>query len=128
MCREFADAGRLQLLELRGGGETLAMKCNLLAGDTIFCFKIAYEEKWASLSPGIQLELDMLKLFHEESEARFIDSCADANNSMINRLWPDRRSLVTQVLPGHGASGRAARPALIAARSLRERTQKRRAR
>jgi CelD/BcsL family acetyltransferase involved in cellulose biosynthesis len=128
MCAEFAREGRLQFLELRGGGQTLAMKCNLFAGNAIFCFKIAYEEKWASLSPGIQLELDMLKLFHEESEARFIDSCADANNSMINRLWPDRRTLVTQVLPGSGPRGRVARPALLAAHALRERSQKRRAR
>jgi CelD/BcsL family acetyltransferase involved in cellulose biosynthesis len=126
MCSQFAELGRLQLLELRGGGETLAAKVNLLAGDSVFCFKIAYRESWSTYSPGIQLELDMLKLFHEESEAQFIDSCADPNNAMINRLWPDRRSLSTQVLPAAGLRGTAARPALNAARSLRERKQKRR--
>jgi CelD/BcsL family acetyltransferase involved in cellulose biosynthesis len=126
MCRGFAELGRLQLLELQGAGRTIAAKCNLLAADTIFCLKITYDEEWSSLSPGILLELDMLKLFHEESEATSMDSCADPNNAMINRLWPDRRVLTTQTLPTRGASGRAARLALVAARSLRDRNREER--
>ena len=127
MCGEFAGAGRLQMLELRSGDRTLAIKCNLTAGDTIFCIKIAYDEAWSSSSPGIQLEVDMLKFFHEESEALLIDSCADSNNAMINRLWPDRRPLATWILPSQGVAGRATRPLLAAASSLRERKQMRRA-
>jgi CelD/BcsL family acetyltransferase involved in cellulose biosynthesis len=125
MCRGYADLGRLQLLELQAGGRTVAAKCNLIAGKGIFCLKIAYDEKWSSLSPGIQLEIAMLKFFHEESETLFMDSCADPNNAMINRLWPDRRTLSTFVLPAHGVRGRAARTALEAARSLRNRKRDR---
>jgi CelD/BcsL family acetyltransferase involved in cellulose biosynthesis len=121
MCRGFAAQGRLQLLELQGSGQTAAAKCNLIAGDTIFFFKIAYDEKLSSLSPGILLELEMLKFFHDESEANLMDSCADTNNAMINRLWPDRRSLATYALPVSGIRGHAARPALVSAKSLRDR-------
>jgi hypothetical protein len=126
MCRAFAAQGRLQLLALQAGGQTVAAKCNLLAGDAIFCLKIAYDDQWSSLSPGILLEIDMLKVFHDETEADFIDSCADPNNAMINRLWPDRRELATYVLPAGSPKGRVARPALTAACSLRNRKRDRR--
>ncbi len=126
MCRGFAELGRLQVLELQGADRVVAAKCNLLAGDTIFFFKIAYDEAWSSYSPGILLELDMLKFFHDESEANFMDSCADPNNAMINRLWPDRRPIATHALPADGLSGRAIRPALAAARFARDRKRDRR--
>jgi CelD/BcsL family acetyltransferase involved in cellulose biosynthesis len=125
MCRGFAELGRLQMLELQGPDQAVAAKCNLLAGDTIFFFKIAYDEAWSSYSPGILLELDMLKFFHEESEANFMDSCADPNNAMINRLWPDRRPIATHAIPVGGLSGRAIRPALAAARFARDRKRER---
>ena len=121
MCRGFAEQGRLQLLELQANDQTVAAKCNLLAGNGLFCLKIAYDHQWSSMSPGILLELDTLKVFHEQTEATFIDSCADPNNAMINRLWPDRRELATYALPAQGPRGRVARPALSAARSIRNR-------
>jgi CelD/BcsL family acetyltransferase involved in cellulose biosynthesis len=126
MCRGFAELGRLQLLELRSANHVTATKCNLLAGDTIFLFKIAYDETWSSYSPGILLELEMLKFFHDESEANFMDSCADPNNAMINRLWPDRRPITSHAVPTVGLTGRASRSALAAARFARERKRNRR--
>ena len=33
------------------------MKCNVLSGDAVFCFKIAHDETFARFSPGVQLEL-----------------------------------------------------------------------
>lgn len=126
MCREFAALGRLQLLELHGCGQTLAAKCNLLAGDTIFCLKIAYDETWSAYSPGIMLESDTLDHFHNESDAGFMDSCADPNNAMINRLWPDRRPITTHAIPAGALAGRATRTALAAARFARDRKRNRR--
>jgi CelD/BcsL family acetyltransferase involved in cellulose biosynthesis len=126
MCRDFAEQGRLQLLELRAGDRTVAAKCNILAGNGVFCLKIAFDDRWSSMSPGILLELDTLKVFHEATEATFIDSCADPNNAMINRLWPDRRELATYALPAASLKGRAARPVLSAAGSIRNRKRDRR--
>jgi CelD/BcsL family acetyltransferase involved in cellulose biosynthesis len=128
MCRGFAELGRLQLLELQGPDQTVAAKCNLLAGDTIFFFKIAYDEAWSSYSPGILLEIDMIKYFHDQSDASFMDSCADENNAMINRLWPDRRPIATHAIPASGMTGRTVRPALAAARFMRDRKHNRRER
>lgn len=125
VCRNFAAQGRLQLLALRAGERIVAMKCNLRAGSTIFMFKIAYDESWSRFSPGILLEQEMVTLFHEQSDAELLDSCADPNNAMINRLWPDRRTLTTTLIPSAGLKGRAARPMLTSARLLRDRKRER---
>ena len=127
MCRGFAEQGRLQLFELRGAGETVAIKCNLCAGDTLFLFKEAYDESWGSYSPGTLLELDMLTRFYD-SDARFMDSCANRHNATLNRLMPDRRPMTTVAIPAPGVSGTAIRPALAAARSMRRRRQAHRSR
>jgi CelD/BcsL family acetyltransferase involved in cellulose biosynthesis len=121
MCRGFADRGRLELLALRSAGNTLAMKCNLLAGEGVFYLKIAYDERYARYSPGIQLEAATVERFHARSQASWIDSCADANNAMINRLWPDRRAILTIAAVAPTIRGLPAAPALLAARSLRNR-------
>ncbi len=126
MCRGFAALGRLQLLELRGAGQVVAAKCNIVAGDTIFFFKIAYDESWSSYSPGILLEVDMLTIFHAGSDADFMDSCADPNNAMINRLWPDRRAITTYAIPTRGLAGHVIRPSLAASRFVRNRKYERR--
>jgi hypothetical protein len=46
-----------------------------------------------------------------------MDSCADPNNVMINRLWPDRRTLTSLVLP----TSWLARPAVRIVREYRKR-------
>ncbi len=123
MSRGFSELGRLQLFELQGPGQTIAMKCNLLAGDTVFLYKEAYDESWSAYSPGMLLELDMLLRFYE-SDATFIDSCANRNNAMFNRLLPDRRPIATLAIPAPGMSGHAVRPALAAARFMRRRRRR----
>jgi CelD/BcsL family acetyltransferase involved in cellulose biosynthesis len=117
MCAAYAAAGRLQLLELRAGDTALAYKCNLLAGDGMFMLKIAYDETYKAYSPGMQLELEMLNFFHERPNTNWMDSCADPNNTMINRLWPDRRTLVSLVLP----TTRLAGPTVRALKAYRDR-------
>ena len=120
MCREFAELGRLQLPSLRVGDQTVATQCNLLAGDVVYGIKIAYDERWSAFSPGIQLEIEMITVFHEHSEARLIDSCADPNNVTFNRLWPDRRALATYVLRPPTGIGRLAGAVVAGARSARD--------
>jgi CelD/BcsL family acetyltransferase involved in cellulose biosynthesis len=120
MCREFAELGRLQIPSLCVAGRTVATQVNLVAGDTIYGIKIAYDEELAAYSPGIQLEIEMLAAFHERSDASLVDSCAAPNNVTFNRLWPDRRALATYVLRPPTLPGRAAGPLLAAAQAARD--------
>jgi hypothetical protein len=74
---------------LNFNGRPLAMICNLLAEDGGYSFKIAYDECFAQHSPGLLLELALIRHLHEQN-IRWMDSCATAEHSMINPLWPDR--------------------------------------
>jgi CelD/BcsL family acetyltransferase involved in cellulose biosynthesis len=106
MCSNFRENGCLQLWTLRAGDQNLAMKLNLAANDTLFCHSITYDEGYATLSPGLQLEIENFQLFHDQPRFRVMDSCADPRNAFVNRLYPDRRSLVN-VSIGSGPLGRA---------------------
>ena len=111
-CAGFRALGRLEMLEMSAGDRTLAMKCNLIAGGGAFCFKIAHDETLARFSPGVQLEIAYVEHFHDAREERWADSCAAADNQMINRLWPERRSIVTYAASrpaAHAVFGRGAR-------------------
>jgi CelD/BcsL family acetyltransferase involved in cellulose biosynthesis len=111
MSAQAARLGRLELLSLELNGRPIAMKCNLLAGEGAFAFKIAYDEAFARYSPGTLLELENIRAFHCGG-ARWMDSCAAPEHFMANRLWLERRALVDVV----GATGKA--PANFALSSL----------
>jgi CelD/BcsL family acetyltransferase involved in cellulose biosynthesis len=120
----FRAAGRLQLLALMAGERPAALKCNLLAGDEVFGFKIAYDESLARFSPGFQLEERMVSVFHEQMSERRMDSCAASDNDMINRLWPDRRPLISYAIPSRRASGWASMRGVEAAFQVHNRLRK----
>jgi CelD/BcsL family acetyltransferase involved in cellulose biosynthesis len=124
LCRGFREAGRLQLLALTAGDRPVALKCNLLAGDEVFCFKIAYDESLARFSPGVQLEQRMVDVFHEDMTQARMDSCADPGNDMINRLWPDRRPLESWAIPAGGAAGWASMRGIEAALQIHNRARR----
>lgn len=120
VCESFASEGRLQLLALAAEGRTVAMKCNLYAGEGSFCFKIAYDEQLAAFSPGVQLERENVHIFHDARSERWQDSCADPDNEMINRLWPDRRAIHTAVLATGSVRAAALSRTIKAVRDIRD--------
>jgi CelD/BcsL family acetyltransferase involved in cellulose biosynthesis len=121
LCARFRSTGRLQLLALEAGGRTVAMKCNLAAGEGLFCFKIGHDERLRQFSPGVQLERLNTDRFHEQRHENWMDSCAAPDNQMINRLWPDRRTLTNAVVGQRALSTALSTPAMRTAHSLRGR-------
>jgi CelD/BcsL family acetyltransferase involved in cellulose biosynthesis len=103
--REAAREGfaRRQML-LQGlflDGEPVAMLLSFLAGTGGFTFKIAYDEEFAKFSPGVQVMLEVLGCLHGDSRHAWMDSCAEPNHPMINRLWKDQR-VIESVLVSTG--------------------------
>lgn len=92
-----ARRGRLMMLALEVGGRAIAMKCNFIAREGAFAFKIAYDEAFARYSPGTLLELENIRAFHRAPGLQWMDSCAAPEHFMANRLWLDRRPLVDLV-------------------------------
>ena len=88
-----AEAGRLDFLRLDLDGRPIAMLVNFLAPPGAFSFKIAFDEDFARLSPGVLIQLENLQILGR-GDIAWMDSCAIENHSMIDSLWGERRSVV----------------------------------
>jgi CelD/BcsL family acetyltransferase involved in cellulose biosynthesis len=112
VCGRFASRGRLELRSLElADGASIAMSCRLRAGDGMFCFKVGHDEQYRKYAPGNQIEVDTMDQLEGSPEPHWIDSCSDPDNDFFGRLFPERRTLTTVVLP----AGRFPGPALVKA-------------
>lgn len=108
VCRHYAGCGRLQLLALQAAGTPVAMLCNLSMGDVLFNLKVAYDEGLSRYAPGIQLEIETMRIFSADRAEAVFDSCADPDNELMNRLWPDRLGSTALLIGPGGPLGRTA--------------------
>lgn len=94
--------GQLMMLGLFHKDRPIALKCNLFSGHGSFAFKIAFDEDFRRYSPGMLLEIENVRRLHDMREIAWMDSTAEAQHFMINRLWIDRRTVETLVVsPNH---------------------------
>lgn len=119
MCAGFAAVGRLEMLALSVDETTIAMKCNLRAGDRIFTFKMAFDEDWSRVSPGRLIDMDAIAHFHERTDATLMDSIAHPDNQYMNGIWADRLRLCTMLVPSRGTRGWATGRAVAATLAIR---------
>ena len=118
LCAAFAAAGRLELLDLGTGARSAAMKCNLIAPPGSFAFKIAFDDAVGQVLARDPARAREIERF-EAGELEWMDSCADPDNAMINRLWPGRRAVGTFVVGASTWRGRLARGSLGFTRGLK---------
>jgi hypothetical protein len=95
---------RLLMLGVNVDGRPVARRCAFLAGEGSFAFKTAYDEEFADFSPGAMLELDSIRQLQALAGVRWMDSCAAADNFLVNRLSNDRKTIQSLVV-GSGALG-----------------------
>ena len=93
----------------------------LLDAPHAYYAKIAYDEAFARVSPGMTLSAEVTRRLIAEPGITLADSCSSEGNDMIAWMWPDRRPLADVVvatrpaIPQRRRGGRRA----CAARSLR---------
>lgn len=116
---------RLMMLGYFVDDKPIAMKCNFLAPPGSFAFKIGYDEKYHSYSPGQLLEIENIRTLCEEKPADWMDSCADFEHPMINRLWTERRTIANLHLATGKRFGHLAVSSLSALKWLKNRLQRR---
>lgn len=102
--RAFA-AGSLAFHRLSVGGRPIAMIVNFAERGSAYSFKIAHDEEFARYSPGVMIEIEMMKALEKE-QFDFIDSCAAPDHPMINSLWRDRRGVAALNVSGRSARSR----------------------
>ena len=95
MMTGFAQAGRAFFTELSMNGKVIASTSNFISGGAGFAFKIGWDEGFSKLGPGNLNEVEFMKYFPERlPQIKYVDSGA-GNGSFIEKLWPDRVSLVS---------------------------------
>ncbi len=94
------ERNRLSIIELRIDDEVIATQVNLLGTqDSAFAYKVAYDEDYASYSPGMLLEAEAIRIVHQQRRFRWMDCCCAFGNTTMNRLWKERRALASVMLP-----------------------------
>lgn len=78
------DRSRVDLLTLNS--EPIAASIALVAGRVGFTVKCAYDERYRSYSPGLLLELEVMRGFFEERWADRLDA-ATAGEHVIDGIW-----------------------------------------
>ncbi|MEI6028050.1 MAG: GNAT family N-acetyltransferase [Betaproteobacteria bacterium] len=111
MTRAFRADGDVFFTELRLQDQVIASTCNLRSGCNGFAFKVCFDPCYSKYSPGMLNELGFLKaLENAVDDFRFIDSGAEPG-SFIEKLWPDRITLLSGSIALGGLSRAAARAA-----------------
>ena len=97
MAREAFRRDQLLMLGLFLDDKPVAIRCNFVSGEGSFFFKPAYDETLAKFSPGVLLELEMIRYLQDHPQIAWMDSCTSPNNQLLNGLWCDRRTIHTIV-------------------------------
>ena len=94
MTRLLAQEGKCRVDSLTLGGKPIAMGIVLYSAGEAYLWKIAYDESYAQLSPGVQFLLEFSRRQVKDRDALYTDSCAIPDHPMINRIWPERLPIV----------------------------------
>jgi Acetyltransferase (GNAT) domain len=108
----LAAEGKAEIARLSLDGHAIAALIVLRSGDTAWCWKIAYDESHARASPGVQLMLHVTKELLGEPGLAGVDSCAQPDHPMIDRLWHERLPIADRLVrigPRGGATFALAR-------------------
>ena len=108
-----AADGKLERLALRLDGRAIAMLVNFITPPGAYSYKTAFDEAYARFSPGMLLQLENLALL-ERPDVQWADSCAVEGHPMIERLWRDKRRMVSRNIAIGGMARRAAFRLLMA--------------
>ena len=106
----WAASGRLHALTLRVAETPVAMEIFVRAGEGLFDFRSAYDERYAKHGPGAMVLYDAMQHLYEQTDAAWIDSSTDKDNRFLLEMLPERRTLCTMVI----ATGRVLDKAAVA--------------
>ncbi|WP_168192696.1 GNAT family N-acetyltransferase [Undibacter mobilis] len=94
--------GAAQIVTLVAGDKVVAAGVLLRNARRAYFFKIAYDETFAKMSPGVQLTLDITRAMCVDEAVDSVDSTAVANHPMIDHIWRDRQPIADLLLPVGG--------------------------
>jgi hypothetical protein len=103
----LAASGQVRVARLCCGSRPIACALTLTSGQGAWGWKIAYDERFASGSPGVQVYLDLTQALLADSTIGFVDSCATPDHPMIDHLWRERLDVADWLIAAGPAPGAA---------------------
>jgi hypothetical protein len=94
----LAAEGKARILQLCVDARAVAAIVMLRSGATAWCWKIAYDERRARFSPGVQLILDVTERLLGDPRIERVDSCATPDHPMIDHVWRERLMLADRLM------------------------------
>ncbi len=101
MTRSMALEGKCRIDRLDIDGTPVAIGVVIESGSRALYWKTTYDERFAALSPGVQLTLELTQTQLASPTVALTDSCAVANHPMIDHIWKDRIAVADVLLPIH---------------------------
>jgi len=86
----LAASGQIKVASLCCQSRPIACALTLTSQDGAWGWKIAYDERYAAGSPGVQIYLDLTEALLADPVISFVDSCATPDHPMIDRIWRER--------------------------------------
>ena len=98
-ARALAETGQCEIVNLRAGSTPVAAAIVLRHRDRAFYFKLGVDERFAKMSPGVQLTLDLTRHLCADPAIALVDSTASADHPMINPIWRGRLAIGDVLIP-----------------------------
>ncbi|WP_441244933.1 GNAT family N-acetyltransferase [Tardiphaga sp. 768_D3_N2_1] len=120
--KALAERGQCEIVTLRAGDTPVAAGVLLRHLDRAFYFKLGVDERFAKLSPGVQLTLDVTRHLCADPAIACADSTANAGHPMIDPIWRGRLAIGDVLIPlrKHDPLVSLIHGALTLRRSIRE--------
>jgi CelD/BcsL family acetyltransferase involved in cellulose biosynthesis len=98
-ARLLAGHNQCEVATLSAGRAPVAAAIIVRHQDRAFYFKLGVDERFARLSPGVQLTLDLTRHFCADPAIAVVDSLAASDHPMINPIWRGRLMIGDVLIP-----------------------------
>lgn len=95
----LARTGQCEIVTLRAGDTPVAAAIVLRHLDRAFYFKLGVDERFAKLSPGVQLTIDLTRYLCADPAIASADSTAAPGHPMIDPIWRGRLAIGDVLIP-----------------------------
>ncbi|HEY2135507.1 MAG TPA: GNAT family N-acetyltransferase [Xanthobacteraceae bacterium] len=101
----LAALGQASVVRLVVAGHAIAAGIVLRGHEGAWFWKIAYDENFAHASPGMLLTCEATRALLADPTLAWCDSCAAPGQTMVERVWGERRTIVDRLIATQPGSG-----------------------